>query len=320
MITQLAPETQQQLRAMCAQMATAQRLEDDIHRELYGHMEDKLLAYLNGEETMTEHDALILVREHFGNPAIIKGLLHCVHPVAAGNHFLRRVVAVICAETIFMFLTGIFITALFLYVPVMAPDAVGALFLYAALPALCRLPAAYLTWVTLRFWQWRLDSGQSAWFLEYPAWVMACIGVGITAAGLVLPIGHASDPTVVPPVDLQWHPEAYTLLLSILFAFCMSLIWIWWCDRPPRLKASILAACGFWAAFELMATLPPVLWTLKALTGTGTDSSAEFTHYLVEGYTAYLTSVALVILVSGLCSMTAYTLQKRKGSGLEMQG
>ncbi|MDI6782920.1 MAG: hypothetical protein QME64_02365 [bacterium] len=36
--------------------------------ELYTHLEDKALAYLNDNERLSEEDILLLVREHFGNP------------------------------------------------------------------------------------------------------------------------------------------------------------------------------------------------------------------------------------------------------------
>ncbi len=302
MINQPSPEVQKRLRAMCAQMAVAQHLEDDIQRELYGHMEDKLLSYLNGEEAVTEEDALILVREHFGDPVVVKGLLHAAHPMAAANHFLRRVVAVICAETVFMFLAGIFITAVLLLVPAVADDAAGALFLYAALPALLRLPAAYLIWVTLRFWQRRIDMGHSAWFLEYPGRLMACIGVIVVGAGLVLPIGHASAAVVVPSVEPEWTFYSYSLLVSVFFAVWMSILWIWWCDRPPRLKMPVLAACGLWAAYEFLCGLPPVAWTAWILAHSGEGGLDPF----AGGLLGYVRDGALVIAVSGLFAMGAY--------------
>ena len=60
---------QTKLKAICREISITQSLDAEIQKELYGHMEDKLLAYVNGEEAITEDDALILVREHFGKPA-----------------------------------------------------------------------------------------------------------------------------------------------------------------------------------------------------------------------------------------------------------
>ena len=74
-----SPETAERLRALCGKITEACELGDDIREELYGHLEDKLLAYLSGEEKLTEEDALVLVREHFGNADNLKRLLRKVH-------------------------------------------------------------------------------------------------------------------------------------------------------------------------------------------------------------------------------------------------
>jgi hypothetical protein len=75
----LSPETAGRIRDLCRKISVAHDLDDEIQRELYSHLEDKLLGYLRGEEKITEDDALILVKEHFGEFASLKGLLREVH-------------------------------------------------------------------------------------------------------------------------------------------------------------------------------------------------------------------------------------------------
>ena len=75
----LTPETAERLHALCERITVACELENDVREELYGHLEDKLLAYLSGAEKLTEDDALILVLEHFGNAENLKRLLQKVH-------------------------------------------------------------------------------------------------------------------------------------------------------------------------------------------------------------------------------------------------
>lgn len=75
----VSPETSGKLRAICERITVACELDVEIREELYSHLEDKLLAYLSGEEKPTEEDALILVREHFGNVENLKRLLRQVH-------------------------------------------------------------------------------------------------------------------------------------------------------------------------------------------------------------------------------------------------
>jgi hypothetical protein len=75
----LTPETAERLRSLSERITIARGLDDDIRAELAAHMEDKLLAYLSGAEKLTEEDAFVLVREHFGNADNLKKLLKKVH-------------------------------------------------------------------------------------------------------------------------------------------------------------------------------------------------------------------------------------------------
>ena len=88
MVDELGPDTNEKMRALCKKISVAHDLDAEIQEELYSHMEDKLLGYLEGEEALAEEDAFILVREHFGDPSALKGLLQGVHAVEArvSNH------------------------------------------------------------------------------------------------------------------------------------------------------------------------------------------------------------------------------------------
>src|SRR5271170_1985610 len=57
----------EKIRALCRDLAARQGLDDEARDELCGHMEDKLMGYLSGEVKITEEDALLLVRSHFGD-------------------------------------------------------------------------------------------------------------------------------------------------------------------------------------------------------------------------------------------------------------
>ncbi len=72
MNTPLNNDTQQRARELARTITVAHDLDPEIQEELYGHIEDKLLAYKNGEERITDEDAFILVREHFGNAKELK--------------------------------------------------------------------------------------------------------------------------------------------------------------------------------------------------------------------------------------------------------
>ena len=57
----------EQIRSLCKELAERRGLSAETRDELCGHMEDKLMGYLKGEERVTVEDALVLVRAHFGD-------------------------------------------------------------------------------------------------------------------------------------------------------------------------------------------------------------------------------------------------------------
>ena len=56
-----------EIRGLCAELAERRGLKAEVKEELCGHMEDKLMGYLKGEERVSVEDALVLVRAHFGD-------------------------------------------------------------------------------------------------------------------------------------------------------------------------------------------------------------------------------------------------------------
>jgi hypothetical protein len=93
----MTQKTAAQARELARQLSVSHDLDPEIQEELYGHIEDKLLAYMNGDEALTEDDALILVREHFGDTKLVTGMLGAVHGASAPPHLGRRILAFITA-------------------------------------------------------------------------------------------------------------------------------------------------------------------------------------------------------------------------------
>lgn len=104
----ISPRIQEEIYFLCSQISITNSLDPEVAEELKGHMEDKLLAYMDGEEQLTEQDAFILVREHFGDPMVIEGLLQEVHGLAV-NTSPRLVAAIGCINTAFG-ITGLLIS------------------------------------------------------------------------------------------------------------------------------------------------------------------------------------------------------------------
>jgi hypothetical protein len=96
----------ERMRALCQKITVAYDLDPEIQEELFGHMEDRLLGYMSGEDKLTEEDAYILVREHFGDPAALKGLLHEVHDASVRTTLARRLTAALVEPGGFLFLAS----------------------------------------------------------------------------------------------------------------------------------------------------------------------------------------------------------------------
>ena len=90
----ISPETEERIRELCRKISVAHNLDEEIHAELFAHMEDKLRAYLSGSEKLTEEDAFVLVREHFGDPEEVKAMLENVHAEAVQVGMMRRIGAI----------------------------------------------------------------------------------------------------------------------------------------------------------------------------------------------------------------------------------
>ncbi|HEY8747047.1 MAG TPA: hypothetical protein VIM11_03665 [Tepidisphaeraceae bacterium] len=55
------------IRDLCQELADRHGLDRELRDEMCGHLEDKLAGYLRGDVRISEDDALLLVRAHFGN-------------------------------------------------------------------------------------------------------------------------------------------------------------------------------------------------------------------------------------------------------------
>lgn len=111
----ISTEGQESILAFCRKISVTYDLDEEIQEELYGHIEDKLLGYLSGEEKLTEGDAFVLVCEHFGDSDSIRELLnevHCIEPKRSlnGEVVFRTSLIIICGMIIAWFISGYYIT------------------------------------------------------------------------------------------------------------------------------------------------------------------------------------------------------------------
>jgi len=87
--SELNMETMARIRAFCKTITAAERLDESICQELSSHMEDKVRAYLDGTEAISEADAVLLVERHFGSQELVRELLQTVCRDAANTTVAR---------------------------------------------------------------------------------------------------------------------------------------------------------------------------------------------------------------------------------------
>jgi hypothetical protein len=241
-----SPETLQQMRDLCAKISVAHDLDESIQEELLGHMEDKLLGYLSGNETLSERDAFILVREHFGEPATIKALLQDAHPGAVRESLARRFGAIL--------VTAMAIEALMRF-GFLAPG-----WLWCALSIYCATPL--LLGLLLLRWQRMIAAGKKPWFLKVsPRMFAYLLFLLMVLWGFMAIIYHESLPA--QPIESPMPPWL-NLGLRYAAGIASCLIWVWWYDRPPRRMFAMGGAIAGWAVSRVLQTFA---WTFGVFYG-----------------------------------------------------
>ena len=337
----LEPKIEERLRGLCKQVSVANSLDEELREELFGHMEDKLLAYLNGEEPVTEDDALILVREHFGDPGVVKGMLREVHAQEAGISLARRLVAGLALAIgldIGMYLVFSLVTlglvAQAAWAPtattpgnpnfdhsyVHPPWAVGAAAvswnamgladaLNTLLSGLALLVWPFIFWRVLRHWGKKAESGESVWFRQWALWRMLVFVLLLFFLRDLLP-GIMTREAV---------PKLWGGLSSMLVPWRVSLVlhcivWLWWTDQAPRRLARLLCAICMVCVVHVLRLanfiVPP---SIALVFGDGAFLH-EWTLHTSWGFNGYVFSTAVQAVTSsvrmgalyGLASLALY--------------
>jgi hypothetical protein len=246
-------KAQEQMRALCRKISVAHDLDPEIQEELYGHMEDKLHAYLKGEEPLTEEDAFVLVREHFGDPAVLKGLLQDVHAQAVHVTLARRIAAAVVASTSLMILWTLLLSlvtgALIMFASEDGSFA-GPQWVWPIASVLGMIGAAVLLWMVLRHWQRQLETDHRPWFLRRPPGSIVALIAVVLVLQKIVPF---PDVNALITVESASAAPLFLVLGAVSYVL-QCLAWLWWCDRPPRQTRALvygffawLLTCVFWA-------------------------------------------------------------------------
>ncbi len=240
----ISRETREQLEALCRKISVSHKIDVELRRELYGHMEDRLLAHMNGEIPLTEQDAFILVREHFGDPAMIKEQIQEVHAEEAASYLGRRLLAAFAASTaanfictVLQFCTGAVPAFLGTWREPLQKGLFGAI-------EIVLIP--WVMYVILRAWRRRIDHGEPVWFQTMSAGRALATFVGLfIVMAATLPFAKWVQAAV--PNPFMGRVGAFVVLGAFAAILAMGMIWIWFCDQPPRTARTLRLAIPAWA-------------------------------------------------------------------------
>jgi hypothetical protein len=284
---QLSSETVTALRALTREIGDARGLDGDAREELYGHLEDKTLGYMSGEEGLSEADAVLLTRAHFGESVPMDEAV----PQANGNPrrvtLLHRVLMV--AGVTFVLGSLLQRTAMSLTWTILEFDPpqflVYAIVLVVISGATTWL-LAILAGLTLRRWERYVRAGT---VLRFDPSNSKHLGAAI---GVVVFLVFSFMISALPPPRLSGSSAAVSQAFSgsvawlyVGSAVAWPLLWIWWFDRRSgRMKNFAFGALA-WAGFQFV-------FRMVASIATGTVS---LTFSTLEGPTTIFDRLAYLL-------------------------
>jgi hypothetical protein len=239
----LSAELESRLREYCDRALGAGELSGDVREELYAHFRDRVLGYLNREDELSEADAFLLAREHFGDPVAVRGMLLNEHAADAVPNLYRRMAAGAIVLVLLEFAGNAFFRLL-ITVNILS---MNTAWLTLVWPIFCT-PLAYLAF---RLWQAEASGDNKPWFLRWPPLGLAALlltiygGVGAVHFDKVF---HLSS---VPRLD------TVVGVLVLLNSALQAMLWFWWCCIPLRAPRLFLhALLGFalygWPLFSIV--------------------------------------------------------------------
>ncbi|MBT4485036.1 MAG: hypothetical protein HOC71_15330 [Candidatus Latescibacteria bacterium] len=283
------------IQQFCNKISVTYDLDDAIQKELFNHMEDKILDYLNEEVTITEEDAFVLVREHFGDPIHIKKLLKEVHGAQAKESLIRRIGAVLAA-TIAVELLHPFVRDLYYLLKIINIKSYYIIPLFISDIAL-----PLLLWFILVKWQKGIVAERNVWFQR----IKPSMFIGLLVFLLFLKIFVPYFSQVNRVVDwlrpnkiemriierenyLHWvrpamprhtYDAAYDIIkfskyanptywFTLAYIVLLLTAWLWWCDIPQMRFRSLIYALVTWIIYAriLPLLLPSGLFKWNSIT------------------------------------------------------
>jgi hypothetical protein len=265
----LSEKTAAEIESLSRKISVAQELDGEIQAELRGHIEDKVRGYASGKIKVSEADAMLLAKAHFGNAAVIKGMFQGVHTKAHAVSLVRRLVAVfVMTVWVWTIMTNVdtlwdgwfaFYGAKEVksnHIPISRLPDVAVKFVLI-------LASITILWRVLAYGRARANRGHRLWFENWSPMTL-----GLILAGSVLysmDLSHLCieqfrvfieniDPQAIFQPSLIWTILVRWIFPSLFF-IAIGLLWIWSCDHTPRRWQTIVAGGIAWLiAYQVLLT------------------------------------------------------------------
>jgi hypothetical protein len=258
----ISDEARSQIEKLCRKVSVAAELDDSIQRELRDHMHDKLLAYLSGEQRVSEADALLLVKHHFGDVRAIRAMYRKVHAIESSATVARRLVAAAVATLLWMSFVSVSYTALARALDLNPTRRGTSIAMWLAIFIAVALVNLGGMWATLLWWKRRAAKGTDLWFMRmHPA---ALAVVLLAALGLWIGLPAVFGPPEMAKAGTAHYIARWAVvgvgLLGYSGEFLRALAWTWFCDLSPRRLRELLIGVLAWGCFALATSALSVTW------------------------------------------------------------
>ncbi|MBN1295024.1 MAG: hypothetical protein JXB48_24525, partial [Candidatus Latescibacteria bacterium] len=347
----ISTETQESIRSFCRKVTVAYDLNEDIQEELCGHIEDKLLSYLNGEEKLSEQDGLVLVREHFGKPEHIRNLLEEVHGAQAKGSLGRRIGAVV-VTTIGVELLLPVVNDLHWFFELNKWH-----FLSSYITEVGMLSIPVLLWFILSRWQTHSNSEKPVWFqrISIAKYVMIlAVFVALQAfSPIMLGVNQSIERRTrylkrynlpneskeslnrnqiafSPSHGYYYHISSLMVYLKsrnpvflisshhVLYIVLVLLAWLWWCDIPHKRFRALSYTFTVWILYSLMLPwiLPFGVYTWDSASkqmGFELIHNSMFKNFNSQIFFNYFIPTITSVLFIGLFVVVLYALMTQFG-------
>ncbi len=308
----LNEQTRERMAALCKKIAVAHDLDEEIQTELLSHLEDKLLGYLSGEEAVTEEDAFILAEKHFGEAAVLKGMLQDVHAVEVHISLVRHSLAAFIATSLILIgFRAVEFGARTMFLDRIDVSNKSTMLVIMAVLVLLAGACALLPWLVFHKWRRQMATGIKPWCYRWPMRSMVGLATGLF---LIESFSGAIPIELWLPTPLSIDLLA-TLLLLVLFAGTANCAaWFWWCVESSRRPNHFAQVAGLWMLLNGAPSLMRgvCLWAGGAPPELGWWPSEHIGHFFFSIGSWMVLFMAMGRMASVIFLKTAEIFDRRK--------